>query len=83
MRHLFRSAMIALAATVLVSPSIVHPVPALSQTPAQTRSSVRPDLALLFKAAEKALNVSSFQTDSLTTINGTGSGMTANIQFQQ
>jgi len=82
MLHLSRSGIFALAVTVLVGVPIASLSPASSQTPAQTRSTPRSDLALLFKAAEKALNVSAFQTDSLTEINGTTNGMTAKIQFQ-
>ncbi|BAU09826.1 hypothetical protein LEP3755_03010 [Leptolyngbya sp. NIES-3755] len=81
MRFISRLGMVSLAMTVLIGASIVQSSPAVSQT--QTRSTSRSqDLALLFKAADKALNVSAFQTESLTEINGSRSGLAANIQFQ-
>lgn len=81
MRFISRFGLLSVAIAVLISAPIVHSVPAVSQT--QTRSTTRSeDLALLFKAAEKALNVSAFQTESLTQINGSRSGVAANIQFQ-
>jgi outer membrane lipoprotein-sorting protein len=68
--------------TILVGAPIAVLLPISAQTPAQTRSTPRSDLALLFKAAEKALNVPAFQTDSLTEINGTANGVSAKMQFQ-
>jgi len=81
MRFISRLGMVSLAMSVLIGAPIVHSSPAISQT--QTRSTSRSeDLALLFKAAENALNVSAFQTESVTHINGSRSGIAANIQFR-
>ncbi|MGG6265747.1 LolA family protein [Leptolyngbya sp. AN03gr2] len=81
MRFISRLGMVSLAMTVLIGAPIVHSAPAVSQT--QPRSTSRSqDLALLFKAADKALNVSAFQTESVTQINGSRSGVAANIQFR-
>lgn len=81
MRFISRLGMLSLAMTVLIGAPIVQSAPAVSQT--QTRSTSRSeDLALLFKAAEKALNVPAFQTESVTEINGSRSGVAANVQFQ-
>lgn len=81
MRFISRLGMVSLTMVALISAPIVHSSPAFSQT--QTRSTSRSqDLALLFNAAEKALNVPAFQTDSVTEINGSRSGIAANIQFR-
>ncbi|MBW4444482.1 MAG: hypothetical protein KME10_25395 [Plectolyngbya sp. WJT66-NPBG17] len=82
MRCISRLGTLTLAMTVLIGAPIASLSPASSQTLAQTRSTNRSDLTLLFKAAEKALNVSAFQTESVTEIDGKGSGIAAKIQFQ-
>ncbi len=82
MRCISRLGTFALAMSVLISAPLANLSPASSQTPAQTRSTNRSDLSLLFKAAEKALNVSAFQTNSVTEINGSQSGVAAKLQFQ-
>jgi outer membrane lipoprotein-sorting protein len=82
MRRISRFGIIALATTVMMGVSIAPRFPAISQPAPPSATPIRSDLLLLFQAAEKALNVSTFQTESSTEINYGSRGTSTKIQFQ-
>lgn len=57
-------------------------IPAANPQTTQTRSTLKPDLKLLLKATESFLKGNTFQTESITEINGVGKTTNFKTQFQ-